>query len=1274
MGGFPHFGERIAWFCRVLGYVVTLGACGTALRAAEEDSFSAEQVEYFEKQVRPLFVEHCLKCHGTDKPKGGLQLNSRQTLLQGGDTGPGIVPGKPSEGELLKAIQYDADGYQMPPEGKLPEAAIAIIQKWIEMGAPWPTEAGPRADALPGWEQEFEKRAQRWSFQPLRRVVPPAVTHGDWPRTPIDRFLLARIEAAGLVPAGDVDRSTWIRRAYFDTIGLPPSPEVVEAFVRDDSPDAFERIVDQLLASPRMGERWSRHWLDLVRYAESRGHEFDYDVANPWHYRDYVVRAMNDDLPYNRFVVEQVAGDLMEEERTVAPWLRSPLSPHPSVATGFWYLGEWVHSPVDIRKDETERIDNMLDVFSKTFLGLTVACARCHDHKFDPISQKDYYALAGYIRSTSYAQRPFETLSHNRRIQEQLRGLDAQAAGPITAVYQQAAQPVLDQLNHYLLATRELLATPLPMNPEGDADQALFDDFEAGTYEGWELTGDAFSPIPQTQETIAPYQGSVQAHGKYFVNSHQFRNGQKGDDHVGTMTSREFRIEGETLRFLIGGGPHKGKTCINLLIDGQVALSATGHSSNQMRTERWDLRVYRGKLARLQIVDQERGGWGNIGIDHLVMERTPTSQIEIPAFQERLSAMARQKGLRPDVLLAWVRFAVQQAEVPQSPWNGWARFATGQAPVLPSTGDAPPDTEPVGRALPLLAQDGVYYHWSPSEPPRIWLSENPEAPIAAMASSSRAARIDPDFSGVREREGTLHDVGVVGSLGRSGRTLRTATWTIQSGQIAALVQGGCATYIVVDSHAVVLGPLHGSIVKKHPADPQWHWVMHDVSRYKGHQAHVEIVADAGGDFACEAICEIDQPPPAVKGWPSVGLLNLAGTGQLPPAALDWIRQHPELLGLNTPDVRAQLAVVARPWIEQRQQLVAQIQAVSSMAPVMLEGSRVDEELLIRGNSNKPSGLVPRRFIELFHGVGPEATQAGSGRLELAMQMVDPEQTPIVPRVIVNRLWHHYFGRGLVPTPDDFGYMGELPSHPELLDWMATELIREEWSMKQLHRMILLSSAYRMQVQSEPTGTGIASQGEVAVSPAKLYAHRTPKRLEGEIIRDALFQLSKRADDRMYGPSVPIALTAFQDGRGRPGSGPVDGAGRRSLYLSTRRNFAESFLTAFDLPNPHTSVGRRSVSNVPAQALALLNSPMVMEQTRLWGERLCRETPEASTPARIQQLYMEAFSRQPSPKEGEAAAQFIQESAAANQLDENAPRVWAELCHALVNVKEFVYIP
>lgn len=1296
---------------RLLSAVIVCGLLlsgGELISLADDATFPAEQIEYFEKEVRPLLIEHCQKCHGGEQQKGKLRLDTRESVLAGGETGPGIIPGRPDESELIKALRYSPDGYQMPPDGKLPDPVIEKFVRWVEWGAPWPVTTSIPSDRLaPTDEAEFSKRAERWSFQPLNSGSPPEVLNSHWPRNAIDRFILAKLEAAGYSPAEEADRRTWIRRAYFDTLGLPPPVDVVEAFVADSSPEAWDRIVDQLLASPHFGERWGRHWLDLVRYAESRGHEFDHDVPNPWHYRDYVIRAINDDVPYDQYVVEHVAGDLLKKREVVGqrtgdegqgarsvsqdtrlvtheprrsnmPYLArySPAGADESIlATGFWYLGEWIHSPVDIRKDETERFDNMLDVYGKCFLGLTVACARCHDHKFDPISQKDYYALAGYLKSTSYAQRPFESLNINLRLQSQLTELSARAEPAIENVTRAAVKPALQQVNHLLLATREILAGQIASGVTTD-----FDDFEQGTYEGWELTGDAFGLSPQSQDSIARIQGDVHAHGTRFINSHQVRDGGRGDDHVGTMTSREFVVAHEKVDFLIGGGPHPGKTCMNLLVDGQVVLTSTGHASNQMRQESWDMRPYRGRVARFQIVDQERGGWGNIGIDHIVFRNTPHWSIDDAQLLTRMDELAERRGLDRQLLKAWVGHTIKAADDPADPLHGWAVFAVGKSDKLPAPVQRSVTMPESAQLIPLIGQDGAYYSFpSSSQSPRIWLSDNPEHPVSYSEPSSQAIVVDPDLSNTQERPGTMRDAGALAGVGRAGHTLRTASFTVTTGHIAAWVRGGCATYVVVDSHALILGPLHGELVRKHQPSPQWHWIEHDVSRYQGHVAHVEIVAADGTDFACESAYQVEVAPPDRQSATSLCVTNINPEKHLAPAALDWILSHPGLFGIDTEEFRRQIGDVSRPYIDERRRLLGQLVRETSAAPAMLDGSGSDAFLLVRGNSNKPSTIVPRRFIEVFHGAGPHEQGTGSGRLDLARQMVNPEQTPVLSRVIVNRLWHHYYGRGIVATPDDFGHMGQLPTHPELLDWLANELIRNEWSLKHIHRLILLSTTYRMS-SDEAEGSlmvhGYGAQKKPHVEdPHNLLLHRMNiKRLEGEIVRDSLLQLSGRLDDRLYGPSVPIALTPFQEGRGRPEAvGPIDGRGRRSVYLSVRRNFMDSFLTVFDLPNPHTSVGRRSVSNVPAQALAMLNSPLVLEQTQRMAEEFLRSTVGETDEKKLQILYQRLFSRRPSEEETASALSFIVDSGSDQSVGTNSTKAWTELCHVLCNTKEFIYI-
>ena len=275
----------------------------------------ADDADFFEKRVRPILVEHCFSCHSASAPKlkASLRLDSRSGMLAGGDSGAAVMPGKPEESRLVRAIQYDDVELRMPPKGKLPDAAIADLKEWIKLGASWPIEAANQK-VVSTFDLK-KRKAEHWAWQPVHSGAPPAVRAASWAASPIDRFILAKLEAQNLGPASPAKPHELLRRVYFDLIGLPPPADVARAFAADPSPAAYEQIVDRLLASPQFGERWARHWLDLVRYAETRGNEFDYHNPNAWQYRDYVIRALNTDVPYHQFVTEHLAGDLLPTPR-----------------------------------------------------------------------------------------------------------------------------------------------------------------------------------------------------------------------------------------------------------------------------------------------------------------------------------------------------------------------------------------------------------------------------------------------------------------------------------------------------------------------------------------------------------------------------------------------------------------------------------------------------------------------------------------------------------------------------------------------------------------------------------------------------------------------------------------------------------------------------------------------------------------------------------------------------------------------------------------------
>jgi len=376
-------------FVLILAFHITTWGCCEESKAEETPS---QGQELFEKQILPILAQSCYECHSkeADDIAGGLELDSPTGMLRGGQSGAIIVPHDPQKSLLMRILRHEAGVPAMPPDGKLTEEQLAAFSEWIQLGAPdTRKDSGPTAR-----EQRFEAARQHWAFQSPQAIDPPAVKQTDWPRGPIDQFVLAKMEEKGLTPVADAGRRTLIRRIYFDLIGLPPSPADVEQFLADQSPTAFEDLVDRLLSSPQFGERWGRHWLDRVRYAESSGLEFNFTYPHAWPYRDYVIDSINEDKPYDRFLTEQIAGDLLPrnendsqkaiEARLIAP---SILAFGVKRHTGGAFF-------------QLDMVDDQIDTIFRSMQGLTVNCARCHDHKFDPIPTRDYYAIAGILLST----------------------------------------------------------------------------------------------------------------------------------------------------------------------------------------------------------------------------------------------------------------------------------------------------------------------------------------------------------------------------------------------------------------------------------------------------------------------------------------------------------------------------------------------------------------------------------------------------------------------------------------------------------------------------------------------------------------------------------------------------------------------------------------------------------------------------------------------------------------------------------------------------------
>ncbi|MCA9245823.1 MAG: PSD1 domain-containing protein [Planctomycetales bacterium] len=1129
--------------CFVLS-LATMPASGAETPAAPHDPTA---LEFFEKEVRPVLVRRCAKCHGAgdEEPEGSLRVDSLAALLAGGDTGPAIVPGDPEESLLIDAINY-GEIYQMPPKSKMPAEEIAALTRWVEIGAPWPADEAPAAAVTKAKFDWQTRRDEHWAWRPIERPAAPPVAGQAWPQSDIDRFILAQLESHGLSPASEADRRVLVRRLYFDLIGLPPTAEEVDRFVNDSADDAYEHLVDELLQSPHFGEKWARHWLDLVRYGETRGHEFEPLVPNAYQYRDYLIRALNADLPYDQFVREHLAGDLLTEPR-LNPDQRFNES---ILGTGFWFLGEEVHSPVDIRKDETDRLDNRLDVMAKTFLGLTVACARCHDHKFDAISQSDYYALSGFLLSSTYRQVRFESLERNRQVAEQLDALQRQASEKTLAHVAQTRRDVLARSADYLRAAAELISAKA--DPQSVAKQSGLDS----------------TLLAQWVEEL-----------------------------------KQARAD--------AGHPLQG-----------FALCATDPQATEGEGFARRFQSLRGELQKHREAAQV--------IEQVVLD-----------FGAAGKADFRADG-----------------------------FTFGLHPLRP------------GDAI---------------------LSANPAQPLLEITTYATARR-DPLWNVLKPAAGNETDHGSLGNWQRPGRTLCTPKVTLHSGKIWCLARGSFHSYGAVDSHLIVAGPLHGRLLHAaNTKDDQWRWTGHDLSAYAGERVHLEFTPRSNDDeLQIAKVVESPVPPPLpLKRNALVDLLlfdesivdrsalaeayqrlfsqvaqamaagDVASLAE-PEAAASlarWMQERTELFTAEAGKTDQELVQLLAPLVEQRRAVAQTIQAESHTALAMLDLNGVDEHVLLRGLYRTPGEVAPRRFLMALGGAAGDGYGSGSGRLQLVEQML-ADDNPFVARVLVNRVWHHLFGRGIVPTVDNFGVLGQPPTHPELLDYLADRFRREQgWSIKTLIKSLVLTSTYRMSSAATPEA--------LAIDPANLWLARARvRRLPAEAIRDSLLAVSGRLDRQLLGPPVEVHLTSFMQGRGRPGrSGPLDGDGRRSIYTRVRRNFLPPMMLAFDMPIPFNSFGRRALSNVPGQALILLNDPLVIQQAKLWSERT--RARSSATTDRIAAMYLDAFARSPSAAELAAAQEFLIQQAerygASAEQAADHPQAWADLAHVLINSKEFIFL-
>lgn len=1098
----------------------------TTAGTAKDESISAEQAEFVRSKVVPILESRCYECHGDqDAIEGELRVTSLQNLLTGGESGPAIVPGDPDRSPLIQAVRYES--LQMPPRNKLPDEEIEILVQWVRDGAPWPDDNEPSVTPVKKAEFPLQQRiAAHWAWKKIERPVVPSPVNQAWPTSDTDRFLITRLEAAGLTPAPDADRRVLLRRICFDLTGLPPSIELQTQFFNDPAPtsEAAARLIDQLLNSTQFGERWGRHWLDLVRYGETLGHEFDFPLPYSWRYRDYVIRALNADLPYDQFVREHLAGDLLQ-----SPRLHPETGSNESiVATGFWYLCEDKHAPVDVRLEEAMRIDNQIDVFGKTFLGLTISCARCHDHKFDAITTEDYYALSGFLQSS------------RRRVEW------------------------LDPGNQQKTLIHEI------RQQRAAANAALTDGLKP-----WNT--DALKTLVRAAfDTTAPLQ---------------------------TPVTPELR---DKLRSVLK----------------DPSSMAPGHALSL--------------LARI------------------MQQPVEASDGSVAAAWKAETKAELDRAVPPggDTLPKWQRFADLRNGIP-SDWFAWGQafddFAgASRAPGPVASRPAVTATIPVSLAaaagtIPLTPAIGNVWTWQQ------------ETCVPSTGSAVSSAAIAPVLRG----------------------SLHSPEWELQQPEVLILAAGRNARVrLVIDGYVMYefSDLLFSGIRQPIETEGQFRWIRlaGDLHRYIGHRCHLEFLDEGDGWFA---VREVRFVQPGQSFDVPVEVVNADFTPQQTTdrnSLMDaWVtaiqndRSWPQLalsLGLVSADAQTQIQTAVTRWKE-----LATHPVGGDPVLVMCDGSGEEEHIFIRGNHRNLGQEARRHLMTALDQGAPLSQPERSGRLELADRVLATDN-PFPARVAVNRVWQHLFGRGIVASSDNFGVLGEQPSHPELLDYLADEFRRDGWSIKRLIRSLMLTRAYAMSSQRSTTSD--------EKDPQNLLLHRANvRRLESETIRDSMLAISGRLDLTQFGPPVPVFLTEFMQGRGRPGqSGPVDGAGRRSIYQAVNRNFLSPFMLTFDTPQPATAVARRSRSNVPAQALILLNSEFVHDQSAVWARRLIATVPPGDI---LDSAWREAFARKPDASEIQALEAWLTavgaeqnlapESALKNEL------ILKDLCHSLLNKKELIFL-
>lgn len=1161
---------------------VSLALVGMAILSAANGSRADDSdIEFFEKKIRPALVTYCYECHSANAKKAGgeLLLDSRQGVAKGGETGAVLHAGQPDDSLLIKAIRYTDDNVKMPPKGKLPDSVIADFETWVKRGAVDPRTESTVAKVAKPWNEIMKERSDWWSLKPVANSTSQNHAGPGALLNTVDRLISEKLAELKMSPAEGADARTLARRLSLVLTGLPPTIENVEQFVSacqkrpqsDRLPqEIVENYVDSLLQSPHFGEQWARHWMDVVRFSETHGNEWNYEVHHAWRYRDYLIRAFNSDVPYDQFVREHIAGDLLPEPR----WNQKEQFNESIIGTGFYRFGEVNHDDcISLRSIGYDLADNQIDTMTKAFQAMTVACARCHNHKLDAVSAEDYYSLLGILRSSRNVSHCIDAPSVNAAAKERMRELKSALRQELAAAW----QGDVSNLSRYMNAAfaqrgKQPNAAALAegLDPQrlekwvatlSAEKQPIEDPFEV-----WRKVADAMTPRLKDEpadalnvspspaeswnllaEQLSPKEQKARAefNSTQFVNYADFREGGFGDWLAGGQSMQdEVSQMGD---FVLN--PDGDSIVQSVLPAGRYTHALSSKLNGTLRSP---VIPTGKKFISFQVIGQR------------------SSAVRLVSNNCQLNYANYRALVSPD--FHWITFS-------------------------------PPDDRESLRTYAEL----------------MTMFDNPKFPdqLSALGGDrdnyklpwDKAAENPRSYFGITRV--VLHD--------------QSESPKPEISHLASLVRAD-------------------DLVGQSPS------LDEIVSRYAQRMA-----------TAIEAWAA-DKPTEDDVRW-----LNVMARRDL----------------LNNKVAQSDRSAK---MVAEYRKLDSELSLPRVVAGLGDGGPGFQQPVFQRGDCNRPGETVPRRYLEVLSMTqtrdvipvsllnvketpAPEPFRSpGSGRLELADRIVD-ERNPLTARVMVNRVWHHLFGTGLVKSVDDFGHVGELPSHPDLLDHLATQFVADGWSVKRLIRALVLTRTFQL--------ANVPSAISREVDPQnRLLQHYSARRMPAESVRDSILAASGRLDRTLYGYSIqPYRDKEYADRRLFPG--PLDGNGRRSVYIKNNLMEAPQFLSAFNFPGGKVTQGRRDVTNVPAQALALLNDPFVLQQAEYWSARVLADSSD-SIAARLNSMFDSALGRKPRPDEQARFKETIRELAdlygvPQSDIMKNAA-IWKDVAHAIFNMNELIYIP